>query len=123
MNGQIIKNRRNVERVELRGMIADIADGTRVFDGYIEDISFGGFKVTHLPQKFELQSRRYVAVLSGYQKNFKVMIQPCWYKKSTSGLFQEVGFKIIQPPWAWMEFVQDLLPEVEPEDVWGGEPA
>lgn len=113
------KDKRKYERLELRGLIADIADGNRVFDGYIEDVSSGGFKITQLPQKFDVQPKQYITVISGYKKNFKIIIQPCWHKKTHSGYYQEVGFKIVQPPWAWTEFVQDMLPEEELEDVWG----
>ncbi len=112
-------NKRKHERVELRGLIVDIADGHRVFDGMIEDISAGGFKITQVPSKFDLIPRNYVAVISGYRKNFKVIIQPCWTKKADNEYYMEIGFKIIQPPWAWVEFIQDMLPEDEQTDVWG----
>ncbi len=114
-----VTNKRRYERLEIRGLMADIADGNRVFDGSIEDFSTGGFKITQLPQKFAVQSKQYVTVVSGHKNNFKIVIQPCWYKKTHSGYYQEVGFRIVQPPWSWIEFVQEMSPEVV-EDVWGG---
>jgi len=115
----MIKNKRQGERVELRGLQADIADGSRVFDGYIEDVSFGGFKITQLPKGFKVEARQYTTVVSGYRKNFKIIIQPRWNKKTNQGHSQEVGFMIVHPPWAWTEFIQDMLPEKEPDDIWG----
>lgn len=113
----MIKNKRLDERVELRGLQAAISDGNRVFDGYVEDVSFSGFKITQLPKEFKVEARQYVTVVSGYRKNFKIVIQPRWNKKTNKGLSQEVGFMIANPPWVWTEFIQDILPEEEPEDI------
>ncbi len=114
-----LKNKRKFERVELRGLIADIADGSFVFDGLIEDVSTTGFKISQLPKQFELKLKNYVTVISGYKKNFKIVIQPRWTRRTNNGYYQEVGFQIINPPWAWTEFIQEMLPEIDTEDVWG----
>jgi len=113
------KNKREFERAEISGLIADIADDKFVFDGLIEDVSVTGFKITQLPKQLELKLKKYVTVISGYKRNFKIVIKPCWAKKTHNGYYQEVGFKIINPPWAWTEFIQTMLPEKESVDVWG----
>ncbi len=104
------RDKRQYERLELRGLIANTADGNRVFNGYIEDLSSGGFKISQLPNNFEVKEKQYITFISGYEKQFLVTIQPCWHKKCDSGNYQEVGFKIVMPPKTWTHFIHDMLP-------------
>ncbi len=114
MAGKYI-DRRKSERLEIRGLIADISDKTGFYSGHIEDVSLDGVKITLLLKKFEVEPRQYITVVSGYNKNFKIKVQPCWHNQVSNGYYQEVGFRIIEPSWAWASFIQGMLPD-EVED-------
>ncbi len=112
-------DKRNFERVDIHGFIADIADGSFVFDGTLEDISIDGFRINNVPQKLQLKAKKYNVVVSGHQENFKIVVVPRWVKKNRDNGYQEVGFKILNPSWNWIGFVKEIIPEEETEDLWG----
>lgn len=113
-----IEEKRRDERVGMRSLTASIADGRDIFEGVIEDVSTGGFRIAQLPRNFNPDTRQYVTVISGRRKNFKFLIQPCWKRYTQGGHYQEVGFEIAFPPWSWTEFVRQNMPDHEPDDVW-----
>ncbi len=102
-----INERRKTKRMELKGLIADIADRSWAFNGWIDDISPEGFKVSYLSPKFTIHSIKYVTAISEFQNIFKIIIKPCWNKKVGCGYYQEVGFKVINPPYEWSNFILD----------------
>lgn len=96
-------------RLKFRGLTADTADGNRIFNGYIENISSGGLKIKLLSSQFKALPKQYLTVISGYNKKFVIIIKPCWHKKKSSDYHHEIGLKIIQPPKSWTYFIQDML--------------
>lgn len=111
--------RRMHERVELQGVVADIADEGRIFDGVIEDVSTTGFRMSGLRNRFAPKAKNYLTVIAFDRKNFKILVRPRWKKTEAGGASMEVGFKIVDVPYAWTEMVQDMLPDQENLDIWG----
>ncbi len=103
---------RDGKRIGSKGFTIDIANGRYAVDGYIDDISVDGIKVTQLSDEFLVNNSKYVTVIIGINVNFKVEVQPCWVRKSPGG-YQEVGFKIVNPPKSWKSFLQSMSPEQE----------
>jgi hypothetical protein len=105
MMSGLMSSKRRHPRVEVRGFVGDIADGNFVLEGIVEDVSSGGFKMSSLPGNFSAADRNYTAVISGKGKHYKVIVIPCWTKKIYNSRTVDAGFKIVQAPWEWTEFV------------------
>ncbi len=105
---QNAQEKRVNKRLKSRGITVDIDNGTYIVDGYIDDISFNGIKVIQLPNRFFIQKTKSITVTTENNLNFKFKIHPCWINRKFPGDFQEVGFKIIDPPASWLTFVQDI---------------
>ena len=104
-SGSLLPSKRRHPRVDVQGLAGDIADGNFVFEGIVEDVSLGGLKMSNLPINFSALNRSYTTVISGKDKHYKCIVIPCWTKKAKNNRLVEVGFKIIQAPWEWTEFV------------------
>ncbi len=102
------QDKRKNDRLDMMGFISKIAFGNLVLNSNIADISEEGIKVTEMPLKFKVNPQKYITVVGGHRKNFKLVIQPRWFKKVKKGNYQEVGFKILQSPPAWTEFIEHM---------------
>ncbi len=112
-------DKRRYERVELKGYIADIADGHFIFGGIIEDVSLDGLRLNDLPVRFGIDGKQYRIVVSGgpSNKHFKLTVFPCW--KDERGSSMDVGFEVVENNGEWKTFVKQLLPDISSEeDVW-----
>lgn len=99
---------RKHEREVVDGYVCEIADGNMVMSGNVDDVSLEGVKISKLPVGFTAARKPYVAILSGNNKYFKILLRPCWSKKEEEGVhFMDVGFKIIDAPWEWNEFISE----------------
>lgn len=111
---QVIQERmggfsRRSRRERVSGFTCDIADGYRLLNGRVENISANGFKMTQLSEAFLGDEHCYRTVVAGGGKHFKILAKPCWKRSSPEGL--EVGFKIIDVSWEWTELL--LTTELE----------
>lgn len=104
---------RHHRRLRSPGLTADIEDGRFISDGYIDDFSFDGLRVTQLPKRFIINKDHFFILVSGHNKLFKLEISPCWVQRKFPGNYQIVGFKIINPTRSWIEFVRDNTCERE----------
>lgn len=100
---------RRSSRCNVAGFSCDIAAGHRFFGGLVENVSSNGFKMTQVEDTFAGDEFYYQAVVSGKGKHYKVIAKPCWKRETDEGL--EIGFKIIDAPWEWSEFVLETVPE------------
>jgi hypothetical protein len=105
--GQI---KRKYRRVGISGFVGTLADGTKVIEAIVENISTSGFKFTNLPESFSAEKHTYIAVISGEGKHYKVLAKPCWRKKEGENI--NIGFKILDAPWEWVEFILNRIPEM-----------
>ena len=101
--GEDINPRDN--RIEFN-MAADISDGSLVFDGTVSNITRKGFMISDVPQTFDFYSPKWVAIVNGTEKKFKLPIKPRWSK--TQGKCKEIGFQIISPSLNWVKFINEL---------------
>ncbi len=101
--------KRKKPRAVVNGYVGDLADGSVVLNGTIDDVSSGGFKMSNLPDSFSDADRSYMTVISGHGKHFKVLVRPCWSKKVGSRLSLEVGFRIVETSWEWEEMVLNTV--------------
>jgi hypothetical protein len=101
--------KRKQARVKLKGYIADIADGHFIYGGIVEDISLEGLRLNDLPDKFAVIGRQYSIMVSGGPDCpcYKLKVSPCWRKKN--GFLLDVGFKIVENPANWHNFVRQLI--------------
>jgi len=105
------QEQRSNTRLKYQGLTIDIDNGNYVVDGYIENISLNGLKVIQFSNRFIVLKSRSITVTTQYNQNFKFKISPCWTNRTFPGNYQEVGFKIIDPPDSWKSFVQTMFPE------------
>jgi len=94
---------RRSRRARVKGFSCDIADGHRLHEGAVADISLNGFKMIQAGETFPGDKHCYRTVLSGAGKHFKVLAKPCWRKASSEG--GEIGFKILDVSWEWAEMI------------------
>jgi hypothetical protein len=111
--------KRKYRRAGMTGFVGDVADGKNIFSGYVSDISVGGFKIADLPQSFSAERHTYTAILSGGGKHYRVLAKPCWQHNSAMKSRIDIGFKIIDAPWEWVEFTMKEIPEFDYEDSLG----
>jgi len=108
--------KRRYRRACMTGFAGDVADGKNIFSGHVSDISLGGFKVADLPQSFAAERHTYVAILSGGGKHYRVLAKPCWKKTGSLASRIDIGFKILDAPWEWVEFAMNLIPAYDYDD-------
>lgn len=99
-------------RARIPGFIVDLADGKKIIGGIVETLSTGGFEITNLPKSFAAEKHTYTAVLSGGGKHYKMLAKPCW-KKEKGKNYLNIGFKILDAPWKWVEFTMNEIPEID----------
>ncbi len=104
-------NKRRHKRVRLHGHIAEIANGTFVYGGIIENISLEGLRLNNLPQEFSNREKTYYIVLSGTspENHCKLTVRPCWDRASGSALAVDVGFNIVEAPLGWRDLVDRMI--------------
>jgi hypothetical protein len=96
-------------------MWADVSDGTLVFDGTVSNVSLKGLMLRHIPRNFDFYSPKWVAVIAGPGKIFKLLMKPRWSKiqgkprwSKIQGKYMTIGFQIISPPLKWIRFINEL---------------
>jgi len=87
-------------------MVADISDGTLVYDGTVSNVSRKGLMLLDVPKRFDFYSSKCIAVVNGAGKNFKLLMKPRWSK--VQGERKDIGFQIISPSLGWIRFVNEL---------------
>ncbi len=108
--------KRKYRRAGMAGFVGDVADGKSIYSGYVSDISVGGFKIADLPLSFSAERHTYTAILSGGGKHYLVLAKPCWQRSAAMKSRIDIGFKIIDAPWEWVEFTMNKIPEFDYED-------
>lgn len=111
--------KRKFRRIGIPGFIVDLADGKSVVGGIVEDISAGGFRISSIPESFTAEKHVYTTVLSGGGKHYKVLAKPCWRKQGQNINNVEIGFKILDAPWEWLELTMAEIPEFDQDDNFG----
>jgi len=111
--------KRKHRRAGLSGFVGDLADGKLVIVGNIEDISTGGFKITDIPSFFSAEKHTYTAILSGGGQHYRLLAKPCWKRQGAGRGNVDIGFKILDAPWEWVEFTMNEIPEFDYEDSFG----
>ncbi len=96
---------RRHRRWAVREMIARIADGKALYDGRVFDVSTGGFRLQRKPDDFAAVGMSYTIILSHGRQKFRVLAKPCWVRTDARNSSQEIGFRIIDAPWQWLEMV------------------
>lgn len=82
---------------------------SKVAKGDFEYIAQVGPENSNLPKHFISPPRKYENLISGHGKKISFVIQPLWFKKTDSGDYEEVGFKIIDQLQPWSEFIENML--------------
>lgn len=101
--------KRVYQRIEIDGLKADVSDGKGFFPGVVSDVSRFGIRMVDLPIRFNEKAIRMTAVISGRNRNFKMLVRPKWF--GHSGVRKMVGFEIINTPFDWTDFVMNLEPK------------
>lgn len=100
------KQVRRSKRTNFKGWEGQVAHGSSVFSGDVEDVSVTGFKIVNLPAGFPGDEYSYKAVLSCRGNYFKLLVKPCWCRKeSATDSHCSMGFKILMAPPEWSTFV------------------
>jgi len=94
---------RKFDRKEVSGVYGVIARDKHIISGVVDNVSPGGFKISHLPLAFENDKHCYSIVISKDSSHYKIMATPCWETRGSGEHDLEVGFKIIDAPWEWAE--------------------
>lgn len=108
--------KRKYRRAGITGFVGDLADGKNIYSGHITDFSLGGFRVSDLPPSFSAERHTYTAILSGGGRHYRVLAKPCWKNQGSLANRIDIGFKILDAPWEWVEFAMNEIPEFDYED-------
>jgi hypothetical protein len=104
--------KRKYKRAEISGFMGNLVDGRRIIGGTVENISTDGFEFSNLPESFTAEKHTYMAVITGKDKHYKVLVKPCW-RKCKGKNDTNIGFKILDAPWEWVELTLNGIPEQE----------
>ena len=96
---------RRHRRWAVREMTARIADGHRHYDSRVFDVSTGGFRLRKKADDFAASGMSYTVILSFGRQKYRVLAKPCWVRTDADTSHQEIGFRIIDAPWQWLEMV------------------
>jgi len=113
------RSKRKYRRAGMAGFVGDLADGKNIYSGHVTDISLGGFRIADLPQSFVAERHTYTAILAGGGKHDRVLAKPCWKRGGNMHSRIDIGFKIIDAPWEWVEFAMNEIPEFDYEESFG----
>lgn len=103
---------RHFQRREVSGYTCDIADSRRLIGAVVENVSANGFKVSRIGEGFLAAEHCYRTVISGNGKHFKILAKPCWKRQTSQGV--EIGFKILDVSWEWLEMTLSAGSEKKP---------
>lgn len=102
--------KRKYHREKVFGFVGNIADGRKIIDGIVENVSPDGFEIANLPQSFTGEGYLYTAILSGGGRHYKVLTRPCWRTKKENNTVH-IGFKILDAPWEWLALTLHHIPQ------------
>lgn len=108
-------NKRRYFRIDVQGFEADISDDIGFCSARVKDVSRFGICLSEMPRKLHVKGDKFLLVISGNGRRFKVQAQGKWEKKQ--GLDSLVGVEIKNAPWGWTEYVSAIEPI--DDDVWG----
>lgn len=101
--------KRKYRRVEMPGFVGDLADGKAMLGGVVADISLGGFKITTMRMSFAADRHAYTAILTGGGNHYRLLAKPCWKRLGLGKDNLEIGFKILDAPWEWIELTMNEI--------------
>jgi PilZ domain len=96
---------RRHRRSAVSGMTANVADRNILYDGMVSDISTGGFRLQRKADDFAGSSMSYTVIVSVGRQRYRILAKPCWIRNDGATRNQEIGFRIIDAPWEWLELV------------------
>jgi hypothetical protein len=100
---------RKYRRVDAPGFVGDLADGKAMMGGVVADISLGGFKITTIRKSFAADRHAYTAILTGGGKRYRLLARPCWKRVGLGKDNLDIGFKILDAPWEWVELTMNEI--------------
>lgn len=103
---------RKYQRAEISGFMGNLVDGRKIIGGIVENISTGGFEFSNLSESFDAGKHTYVAIITGKERHYKVLVKPCWRNYNGKNDIN-VGFKILDAPWEWVELNLNQISEKE----------
>lgn len=101
-------------RLPLQYFSVDAIDGAGFFQGEVENVSRVGICIKDLPKRLNNKAQEIIIVVAGNGQNFRLKARPRWSTLDSTA--NSVGAEIINPPWAWTDFIVSLEPK--PDDVW-----
>jgi hypothetical protein len=112
-NGNLDRNTRStglpfLERKHKRaselGLTADITEKSSTFHVIVDDFSTNGLKLSSVANGFDCNNHSYTVLISRGNHYFKLLVKPCWQKLNNDGKESEIGCKILDAPWKWIQF-------------------
>lgn len=89
-------------------LFGDLATNNNVFQGTVADYSTGGIKLADISEDFSHTKELCTVFLSMGQDNYRLVVKPCWFKKSENSSNLEVGCQIVDAPWKWIQMTMDV---------------
>ncbi len=106
---QLGRQKRRYPRAIVEGFTGNLADGMRIVEGRVGNISAGGFEFSNIPDSFTADKHSYTMKLSNGGKYYKLLVTPCWRKPKGGDIF-DIGFKILDAPLDWLEYTFNSIP-------------
>ena len=99
---------RKHNRFKTLGLMCFVSDGKSSLLGIVEDLSSTGLRLGQIPMDFDETIPQCKAVLHGPTGDFNLTLAPRWSEETNRGMYKDVGFKIVEPPEGWSNFVNEL---------------
>jgi len=106
---QLGRQKRRYPRAMIEGFVGNLADGMRVVEGRVGNISTGGFEFINIPESFTAEKHSYTVKLASDGKYYKLLVKPCWRKAKSENVV-DIGFKILDAPLEWLAYTINNIP-------------
>lgn len=96
--------RREFQRVDIKGLRADISDGLASYSGRVTNISSHGLCLRDLPEKLSDSRALLSVVVQGDIENYRMVARPRWTSVQKNK-DKTLGVEIASAPTGWQKFV------------------
>jgi len=104
-------DKRANERHLTMGLMSTVSDGKGAYLGVVEDISTAGVCLSQVPAVFDDGAEHCFTVVKGGEKDYKIVLRPCWARATNRGMYKVIGFQIEDPTESWKDFVNRITQE------------
>ena len=100
-----VADKRDDKRISVAGLVAEVADGSGVYNGLVTNISRAGICLVHLPERLSSPVTKLSVIIRNKTDEYCFFLQPAW-NEMHNPMGRCIGGRLENVPSKWREFVQ-----------------